>query len=34
MSQEIIGRDSEKKILQDMRTSGEAELIAILGRRI
>ena len=33
MSEEIIGRDSEKKILQNMLTSGEAELIALLGRR-
>ncbi len=31
--QPIIGRDAEKKILQDMLASGEAELIAILGRR-
>jgi len=33
MAQNIIGRDAEKKILQDMLASGEAELIAILGRR-
>jgi predicted AAA+ superfamily ATPase len=33
MTQMIIGRDAEKKILQDMLISGEAELIAILGRR-
>jgi AAA+ ATPase superfamily predicted ATPase len=33
MPQTIIGRDAEKKILQDMLASGEAELIAILGRR-
>jgi AAA+ ATPase superfamily predicted ATPase len=33
MAQTIIGRDAEKKILQDMLSSGEAELIAILGRR-
>ncbi|MBN8853741.1 MAG: ATPase [Sphingobacteriales bacterium 50-39] len=33
MSQVIIGRDAEKKILQDMLISKEAELIAILGRR-
>src|ERR1700678_4344556 len=33
MSEKIIGRDSEKKILQHMLTSGEAELIALLGRR-
>ncbi|HEX3935302.1 MAG TPA: ATP-binding protein [Puia sp.] len=33
MSEEIIGRDSEKKILQNILTSGEAELIALLGRR-
>ncbi|MBO9594303.1 MAG: AAA family ATPase [Niabella sp.] len=29
----IIGRDAEKKILQEMLDSGEAELITILGRR-
>jgi AAA+ ATPase superfamily predicted ATPase len=29
----IIGRDAEKTILRDMLASGEAELIAILGRR-
>lgn len=33
MAETIIGRDNEKKILQDMLGSGEAELIAILGRR-
>lgn len=33
MAQTIIGRVAEKKILQDMLGSGEAELIAILGRR-
>jgi hypothetical protein len=33
MAQMIIGRDAEKNILQDMLASGEAELIAILGRR-
>jgi len=33
MAQVIIGRDAEKKILQDMLVSREAELIAILGRR-
>ncbi|MCF3111748.1 hypothetical protein LL912_23370 [Niabella sp. CC-SYL272] len=29
----IIGRDAEKKILQEMLDSREAELIAVLGRR-
>lgn len=33
MAETIIGRDAEKKILRDMLASGEAELIAILGRR-
>jgi AAA+ ATPase superfamily predicted ATPase len=33
MAETIIGRDAEKKILQDMLASGEPELIAILGRR-
>jgi uncharacterized protein len=33
MAETIIGRDAEKKILRDMLGSGEAELIAILGRR-
>jgi len=33
MAEKIIGRDAEKKILQDMLASGEGELIAILGRR-
>jgi hypothetical protein len=33
MAETIIGRDAEKKILRDMLVSGEAELIAILGRR-
>lgn len=33
MTETIIGRDAEKKILKDMLGSGEAELIAILGRR-
>jgi hypothetical protein len=33
MTETIIGRVAEKKILQEMLASGEAELIAILGRR-
>jgi uncharacterized protein len=33
MTEIIIGRDAEKKILKDMLATGEAELIAILGRR-
>lgn len=33
MAQKIIGRDAEKEMLQSMLTSGEAELVAILGRR-
>jgi AAA+ ATPase superfamily predicted ATPase len=33
MAETIIGRDAEKKILREMLASGEAELVAILGRR-
>ncbi len=33
MSENIIGRETEKKILKDALSSREAELIAILGRR-
>src|SRR5579871_1732999 len=33
MNQRVIGRDAEKKILQRALDSGEAELIATLGRR-
>lgn len=33
MAETIIGRDAEKKVLKDMLSSKEAELIAILGRR-
>jgi uncharacterized protein len=33
MAETIIGRDAEKKILLDMLTSGDAELVVILGRR-
>jgi hypothetical protein len=33
MAEPIIGRDAEKKILREMLASGEAEMIAILGRR-
>ena len=33
MSETIIGREAEKKILKEMLGSKEAELIAILGRR-
>lgn len=33
MAQTIIGREAEKQILQGQLTSGEAEMIAILGRR-
>lgn len=33
MADPIIGRENEKKVLQEMLTSGEAELVAILGRR-
>jgi AAA+ ATPase superfamily predicted ATPase len=33
MAETIIGRDAEKKILRDLLASGEAELIAVLGRR-
>jgi AAA+ ATPase superfamily predicted ATPase len=33
MNEKIIGRESEMKILQGMLISGEAELIAVLGRR-
>ncbi|QEH39717.1 ATP-binding protein [Chitinophaga sp. XS-30] len=33
MAETIIGRDAEKKMLKEMLSSKEAELIAILGRR-
>ncbi|HVY74136.1 MAG TPA: ATP-binding protein [Puia sp.] len=33
MAETIIGRDPEKKILKEMLSSKEAELIAVLGRR-
>lgn len=33
MAEAIIGRDAEKKMLKEMLSSKEAELIAILGRR-
>lgn len=33
MAEVIIGREDEKKILKEMLTSGEAELIAVYGRR-
>ncbi|MBX3240571.1 MAG: hypothetical protein KIT80_00970 [Chitinophagaceae bacterium] len=33
MPETIIGRDAEKKILKDLLSSGEAELIALFGRR-
>ena len=33
MPETIIGRDAEKKILKNMLNSGEAELIALFGRR-
>lgn len=33
MPETIVGRDAEKKILQNVLSSGEAELIALLGRR-
>jgi len=33
MAETIIGRDAEKKILKEMLSSKEAELIAVLGRR-
>lgn len=33
MSETIIGREAEKKILRNILGSGEAELVAILGRR-
>ncbi|MBN8788592.1 MAG: AAA family ATPase [Terrimonas sp.] len=33
MAETIIGREAEKKILKEMLGSGEAELMAILGRR-
>lgn len=33
MEERIIGREAEKKILKEMLSSKEAELIAILGRR-
>lgn len=33
MSEVIIGREPERKILKKVLESGEAELVAILGRR-
>lgn len=33
MVQEVIGREDEKKILKEALNSGEAELVALYGRR-